>query len=460
MIAINKQLRRYFVLVTIISVLLIFILSNLGMTIFFNNYVYQSDLKSDQKVVQYIEDIFSSNNRITMGSYPGLMQFIRGEEVEVILYDLSGTTVLDTRTMGNMGRGMGHGWGMANSSSNNLNSELTYREYPLNVNGNVIGKVEIGRVKSILASAEDRAFFLTMNLVYVIALILSIVLVFVISKSVTGKFLKPLLTVKKNIQSISGNGQDNLLPIASDTTEIQELAVATEELSKKIQDQEKLRKRLTSDVAHELRTPLATLQSHLEAMIDGIWEPTPQRLSFCYDELIRLTRLINDLNELSIIESDKIQLKISQVDLSQLLNDMLENLKPLFLEKNIILHRQVDKEIRFKGDNDRLKQIFVNILSNAYKYTPENGKVTVRLSMLSEKVMIEVEDTGIGISAEDLPYIFERFYRGDRSRNRESGGAGIGLTITKSLVEAHGGALLVESVWGSGTTVRIILPKN
>jgi signal transduction histidine kinase len=236
--------------------------------------------------------------------------------------------------------------------------------------------------------------------------------------------------------------------------------VATEELSKKIQDQEELRKRLTSDVAHELRTPLATLQSHLEAMIDGIWEPTPQRLSFCYDELIRLTRLISDLNELSIIESDKIQLKIKELELSQLLNDTLENFRPLFLEKSIILHRQIEKEVRFKGDNDRLKQIFVNILSNAYKYTPENGEVTVRLTVTPGKLMIEVKDTGIGISKEDLPYIFERFYRGDKSRNRESGGAGIGLTITKALVEAHGGVLQVDSVYGSGTTVSVILPKE
>lgn len=467
MISIDKQLRRYFVIVTIIAVLVIFVLSNLGMTIFFNNYVKEQDLRSDQNIVKYIEDLLSTENQngLIMVSPPGMMQFIRGEEVEVKLYDSSGILVLDTSSMGNMhggmGQGMGRGPGMSWQSGDKevTDAGLVFREYPIIADGTKIARVEIGREKTVLSSAEDRTFIITMNLVYIIALGLSILLVLVISKYVTGKFLKPLLTVKNNIQSIKSNNKEKLQPISTNTTEIQELVLATEELSQTIAEQNKLRKRLTSDLAHELRTPLATLQSHLEAMIDGVWEPTPQRLSFCYDELIRLTRLINDLNELSVLESDKIQLNKTKVELSNLLNNMLENFKPVFSEKNIEVISNIQQDIEIEGDNDRLRQIFVNILSNANKYTPEQGRVTVMLAAEPGWIAVEIRDTGRGISPQDLPHIYERFYRGDLSRSRESGGAGIGLTIAKAMVEAHQGTLQVESEIGVGTTVIIRLPK-
>jgi len=462
MIAIEKQLRRYFIMVTFIAVLVIFVLSNLGMTVFFNSYVHQAELKSDQKIVQYMEELFRIDKGFTMGNFPGLMQFIWGEDAEILLLDRAGTLLFDSRESGNMHWGMGWGQGMQQNDKERLTKDLVFREYPIEVDGSKMATVKIGREQTLLASAEDRAFFLTMNAVYFIALLLSIGLVIVISKTISGNFLKPLLVVKKNIQSISvrNKNKDNFAPVISNTTEIQELARATEELSETIIAQDQLRKRLTSDVAHELRTPLATLQSHLEAMIDGIWEPSPQRLSFCYDELIRLTRLINDLNELSVIENEKIKLTKAKIQFTILLNRMVENFKPMFAEKNITFTSHVEPNVELIGDEDRLKQILVNILSNAYKYTPELGTVTVKLSTGQKGIGVEIKDSGIGISPEDLPYIFERFYRGDLSRSRESGGSGIGLTIAKALVEAHGGSLEVESKQGVGTSVSIMFPWN
>jgi hypothetical protein len=265
MISIYQQLRRYFIVVTVISVLVIFILSNLGMTVFFKNYIEESNLKSDQKIVQNIEDLLGTENRVSMSGFSGLMQFIRGEGAEIILSDASGSLILDSRSMGNMHRGMGRGPGMMQSNgTESREADLTYREYPVKVDGKSIGKVEIGVKQTILAAAETGPSS-TMNAVYIIALGLSILLVLLMSKYVTGKFLQPLLAVKNNIQSIATQGRQQLAPISSNTTEIRELAQATEELSRNIEEQEKLRKRLISDVAHELRTPLATLQS--------LWRP-------------------------------------------------------------------------------------------------------------------------------------------------------------------------------------------
>lgn len=461
MIAIEKQLRRYFVLVTIISVLVIFILSNLGMTYFFNSYVRQAEIKSDQKIVQYIEDLLRIDKGLSMSKFPGLMQFIWGEGAEILLLDTAGNLLFDSRGAGNMHRGKGWGPGMGLQQDDGAKSkDLVFLEYPIQIDGVEKAVVRIGREQTLLASTADRVFFLTMNAVFLIALLLSIGLVFIVSKRISGKFLRPLLVVKQNIGAISkGNPQDKIIPVISNTTEIQELAKATEELSQTIKAQNQLRKRLTSDISHELRTPLATIQSHLEAMIDGVWEPSPQRLSFCYDELIRLTRLINDLNELSVLESDKIKLNSRKVQLTQLLKQMIENFQPMFSEKNIFFTGQLEPNVEIIGDEDRLKQIFVNILSNAYKYTSNEGKVTVSLATEQGWITVIVKDNGSGISSQDLPHIFERFYRGDLSRSRETGGSGIGLTIVKALVEAHGGILKVESQQSAGTKVTINLPK-
>ncbi|NLP44982.1 MAG: hypothetical protein GX351_10205 [Peptococcaceae bacterium] len=463
MISINKQLRKYFIVVAIAAVLVIFVLSNLGISIFFNNYVKETGLKSDQKILQYIEDLLITDNRpgAEMATVPGLRQFIRGEGVEVNIYDLAGNLVFSSSASGGHGHGgMGHGRGMMSRINGSSDLELVFRSYPLKVDSEQVGTVEIGRPKNILASTEDRTFVLTMNIVYLLALVLALLVAMVISKYVTAKFLNPLYLVRNNILAIKSSASNKLQPVETKTAEIRQLAQATEDLAKTIKEQENLRKRLTSDIAHELRTPLATLQSHLEAMIDGVWEPTAERLSFCNDEVIRLTGLIKNLNELSVLESEATKLQITEVNLSELLKELCANYQLVFAEKEIELIQEIQPRVIVNADKDRLQQILVNILANAYKYTAEKGQVTVRLLAESEWAVLEVRDTGVGIAPEDLPHIFERFYRGDQSRSRQSGGAGIGLTIVKALVEAHRGTISVASELGKGTVVQIKIPRR
>lgn len=457
MIDINSQLRKYFILVAVISVLAIFLLSNLGMNYFFNNYIYQATLKSDQKIIRFIENSYQVDNGFSTAGLTGLLQLADAEEAEIKLTDYSGRQILNTLSSGNMHMhrgGMGRRLFFVGLAAKD-DTGLVFQEYLLQSEGVPIGNIEIGRKISLIASAEARDFFRTMNIVFLAALLLSLLLALVISRYVTGKFLRPLLAVKKNIESLAVEEKGRLEPVVSNTREIFDLVQATEELSRTLDKQEKLRKRLTSDIAHELRTPLAILQSHLEALIDGVWEATPQRLSYCNDELIRLTRLINDLNELSGIESDKIQLNITDVNLSVLLESTLENYRPMLMEKEIVIEDKVEKNIWIRGDADRLSQVIVNILSNSYKYSRKNDKITVSLKVENKNAVIEISDTGIGIEAKDIPHIFERFYRGDLSRSRGSGGAGIGLTIAKALVEAHQGSLKIESEPSRGTIATI-----
>jgi signal transduction histidine kinase len=179
--------------------------------------------------------------------------------------------------------------------------------------------------------------------------------------------------------------------------------------------------------------------------MDGVWEPNPEKLTVVHNEISRLTKLIKELSELSVIESDEIKLSKSDINLSALLDNITESFEPLFISKHIQLQKKIQNGISLSGDADRLNQVFANILSNAYKYTNEDGIVSVSLEQSKDLITATVSDTGIGIPKEDVKHIFERFYRSDLSRNRGTGGTGIGLTITKAYVEAHNGRIRIES---------------
>jgi len=223
--------------------------------------------------------------------------------------------------------------------------------------------------------------------------------------------------------------------------------------------QESLRKRMSADVAHELRTPLATLQSHMEAMIDGIWEPDISRLKSCHEEIMRIGRMIGDLENLARFEGENLHLEKTEFELSQWAQAIVQNFEGDFQAKGVSIRLKASEQ-RVFADRDKLSQILVNLLSNALKYTDSGGMTEVCIQGDESIAELVVQDTGIGIPEEDLPYIFERFYRADKSRNRLTGGSGIGLTIAKSLVEAHNGTLSVESIFEKGTTLTVRIPKN
>ncbi len=452
MININKQLRRYFILITLLAVLFITIVSNIGINYFFRSYVEQSKLRDDLQLVAFIEEAYRNAHGFDTQTMINLTSLAHGEGLVIKIKNLENQTLFDSTKM-HMGPGMGMGRGR-NRRYRQIDN-LVYQNYPLIDNEEKIGIIEIGRPGSILAHAEDRNFIYTMNGIYIAAFIFSVAIAVIVSLYVSKKFLKPLLSVKDNVAFIAGEQYDKVTDVNTKTVELHHLSSAIRGLAQKLQNQESLRKRLTADVAHELRTPLATLQSHLEAFLDGVWEPTQEKLSSCYDEVIRLTKLIKDLSDLSGIESDDIQLNKQPVNLSELLENVIEHFQPLLMSKQIETIQEIQPNIVMAGDADRLNQILINLLSNAYKYTNEHGKIFITLSCYDHKIEAVIKDTGKGIAKEDMPYIFERFYRGDVSRNRKTGGTGIGLTITKALVEAHHGTIKVDSTLGKGTSVRI-----
>ncbi len=234
---------------------------------------------------------------------------------------------------------------------------------------------------------------------------------------------------------------------------------AINHLAQALSEQESLRKRLTSDVAHELRTPLSAVSSHLEAMIEGIWEATPERLQSCQEEIKRLGSLVADLQRLANIEDGNLKLSKTRVDLQEIAQTAVRNLESEGMKKQISLSVSGSPAYA-DADRERIIQVAMNLLSNALRYTPQNGHIEVETLETEAESILRVKDNGIGIPEQELPYIFERFYRTDKSRNRKTGGTGIGLTIAKSIVESHGGKITVESTVGEGSSFTVLLPKR
>ncbi|MDU4696677.1 MAG: ATP-binding protein [Paenibacillus sp.] len=229
---------------------------------------------------------------------------------------------------------------------------------------------------------------------------------------------------------------------------------------------ERIRSEFVANVSHELKTPIAAVKGFAETLLAGGVKDEETARSFLqiiYDEGDRLNRLIGDILELSKIESKRVPLEYAPVHLKELFDSIYEVLLPAASKKSISMSHDVPEHLFIEGDEDRLRQIFMNLLSNAISYSLEGGKVDVSASIIGEgedeeKVRFRISDTGIGIPKKDLPRIFERFYRVDKARSRSSGGTGLGLSIVKHLVELHRGTIRVESKVGEGTTFTLELP--
>jgi signal transduction histidine kinase len=241
--------------------------------------------------------------------------------------------------------------------------------------------------------------------------------------------------------------------------ELEDLAQSINHLAASLAEQESLRKRLTTDIAHELRTPLAAVSSHLEAIISGIWEATPERLTACHQEAQRLGRLVASLQQLAKVEGEGFALQKAKVDLLEIVRFAGQSLAAEAAKKGLTLTVE-GQSCHVLADRERIIQVVVNLLANAIEYTPEGGDVRATVADDGLSGRITVEDNGIGIPRDELELVFERFYRTDKSRNRRTGGAGIGLAIARSIVLAHGGTITADSSLGPGSRFTVSLPKG
>lgn len=337
----------------------------------------------------------------------------------------------------------------------------TSRTFEIKSGGEVVGYVDVGQYSPVLLSEEDVNFKISINKSIALSGAITLMCVIILSLYFSKQFSAPIKEVAKMSEKLSAGNFDIIYSSKSDIEELESLRESVNILAEKLKYQDSLRKRLVSDISHEVRTPLNILQNNLEAMIDGVFPVTEERLASLNEEVIRFGRLLNNLNALKEFESESAKLNFETVFLDKLISEICRDFYIPFENKNIKFDFSMEpgNDYTVTGDRDKLKQVFINLISNALKFTEEGGRVSINLSCHKNRILVEVKDTGIGIKEEDLPFIFERLYRGDKSRHQREG-SGIGLTVAKNILELHGASIDVKSKEGEGTSVKVYIDRN
>jgi len=428
----------------------------------FENYVIDKIAQKNSSIVSTLEMRYTQwGGKWDADGLENIGVSALGDSLMLHVSDSDGVVLWDAMT---------HNSGMCASMLQNLaanmqgyNSRFSggYEEktFPLTVGQKTVGNVTIGYYGPYYYTDSDIHFLNSLNQLLLLGTLIAAAISFVIGAFLAKRLSSPISRVIRTAGQIAQGKYDDRIHEQSNTREIGELTEAINTLAATLSKQESLRKRLTADVAHELRTPTANLQSHIEAMIDGIWTPDVSRLESCHEETVRISRLVSDLENLARFEADNLILRKEDFDLAQLIGKIEKSFEADISARSIHITQALTAR-RMNADKDKMEQVLVNLISNALKYTPEGGSIEIASAETPESVVISVKDSGIGISEEDLPYIFERFYRADKSRSRATGGSGIGLAIVKFLVEAHGGTVTVVSKPGAGSQFTVTLPKE
>lgn len=280
-----------------------------------------------------------------------------------------------------------------------------------------------------------------------------------VSLYLSQRVVRPVRAMTAASQRIAAGDYDERVRDGS-TDELGQLARSFNQMAAELQQVEDMRRQLIGDVAHELRTPLTAIKGSMEGLIDGMLPASPETFQQIQLEAERLNRLVDDLQELSRVEAGTYKLDLHSIDLYSLVKTVEKRLGGQFENKGVRLTVKLPTEIpNILADDDRIIQVLTNLVDNALRYTSPGGEVTINAIGQGDLIQVSVKDTGIGIPPEHLPHIFTRFYRIDKSRSRQAGGSGIGLTIARHLIEAHGGRIWVESEGiGYGSVFTFTLP--
>ena len=287
----------------------------------------------------------------------------------------------------------------------------------------------------------------------------SVLAALLVSLFLSRRIVAPVRTLTDASQHIAEGHYEKRVDV-NGSDEIAQLATRFNQMASQLEQVESMRRQLIGDVTHELRTPLTSIKGYMEGLVDGVLPSTPETFNQIHREADRLSRLVDDLQELSRVEAKAYSLDIRFVAVSNLVQTTVKRLSPQAIAKRITLHTNLPADLlTLQADEDRITQVLVNLVANAIQYTPEGGDVTISAVHQANEIHISVKDSGVGIPPEHLANLFTRFYRVDKSRSRNAGGgSGIGLTIAKHLVEAHGGRIWAESNGeGQGSTFTFSL---
>lgn len=347
----------------------------------------------------------------------------------------------------------------ANTASLCHDMTATYveTEYPVMRNGLQVGNVVTGSYSPFYYTDREAAFLKKTQWGFVISFLIATVIAAGMGILVSGIFSKPIRKVVEQTERISRKEYDRRVDTGSSVREVGELAESVNRLTEHLAHAEHTRARLAGAYAHEFRTPLSSLELTLQAMVDGVCEASPERLASCEEEVQRLIGMLKNIEKLVEAEDNSRDLNLEMVDVDRLVRSVLGSFDRQAEEK-IQTVQFSSTGLQVLADQEKLRQVLSNLLSNAMKYTGNNKSIYIQAYKEADRLYVQVEDQGMGIGAEDLPYIFDYFYRAEQSRARETGGSGIGLAIVKAMVEAHGGEISVESTLDSGSRFTFWIP--
>lgn len=449
MYSIRRKLSIIILVCSILAAFLTALFVNMTINNEFNKYMLDIQNKRNDKIVQYFQEVYKRDKKWTVDSGSEMKHEAYMSNYCLTLLDANKRLVwmMDPNDI----KEKEHF-----KALDNKNGVFNTSSFPIKYNGDIVGYVQIGQYSSVVLSAEDVNFKLSINKGIVASIFLSLFIVIIISLYISKQFSVPIREVSNISVKLSNGDYNSRTDVNTNILEIEKLKSSINMLGEKLNQQDILRKRLVSDISHEIRTPLNILQNNLEAMIDGIFPVNTEQLIGLNDEVIRFGKLLNNLNALKKFETETVSINKEGVRLDELLSLICDDFSIALKEKNIDLVYNIrsNKDYSIIGDVDKLKQVFINLLSNAVKFSNCGGKVWVNLTRDKEGIIVSIRDTGIGISKEDLPFIFERLYRGDKSRNKIEG-SGIGLTIVKDILTLHSASIEAQSEVGKGSTFTI-----
>jgi two-component system sensor histidine kinase BaeS len=326
------------------------------------------------------------------------------------------------------------------------------------VDGRRIGEVVVAQSEAGLLTPEEEHLQHSLNRLHLLAAAISVAAALVLAFLLAHTLAGPLRRIRMTAQRIERGDLAARVEPAGDS-EMRAVGHALNRLAETLEHEEETRRSSVADLAHELRTPVSALLSRIEAAQDSVLADETANLAAMHAETLRLARLLDDLATLADAERPGLLLEKRGVDLAELARREAESWDPLFAAKGVGVFTDLEPTA-VHGDADRLQQVISNLLSNALRYTEPGGRVDLRVRRERGAAVLEVADTGVGIAPEDLKHVFKRFWRGEKSRSRATGGAGIGLAIVHELVRAHDGHIDVESAPGAGSTFRLALPAR
>ena len=328
---------------------------------------------------------------------------------------------------------------------------------PIVVNGEQVGTLVVASALGTLTD-DQHDFLHQVNVLLLAATLIATLAGLIMSCLQARRIAAPVRALASAARHIADGDLSQRIPV-SGSDELAEMAIAFNTMVTHLEEQHDLRHRAMADIAHELRTPLSVLQIDLESLEDGLVNATPDTVAGLQTEVAHLKRLVEDLRLLSLAEAGELHIEVQPLDAGELAREVVARVQSAAREQGVFLHLDVpDAAFPIQGDPQRLAQVLLNLLANALQHTPPEGSVSLSVWQQTGEVHIAVQDTGEGIPVADLPHVFERFYRADRSRARDTGGSGLGLSIARSLVEAHGGRIWVESIEGRGSHFTVALP--